>query len=402
MNLAHPKIAVDTLASVSLESGDLRFTVSDMLNDEQGGTAPPLETAGHRTGTVFSGQPWREEIDTLRLMAIVLIVYLHGYNLEVRFADGVFVREGVNALIFVEALVSQHICAVAVPVFSVISGYLFFRTLEPSLKGFRDKLARRARSLAVPYLLWSAMGLIAFSVMQAVPYSRGYFTQQPIRDRSFCELLQTWLLHPIPYQFWYIRELIIVQLLSPVLFVLLSRIGIVTIVALGFAWLLNIEAPGLGADVLFFFALGSFLSVAPSGMLPVGKKTWWPLTIWLFLAVVATVLKLAAWRGAEPLLKLGVLTGVAALWLNAETLKRLLGRIGPWAVRGHVFFVFAAHEPLLTITKKLWVATLGFSGISMLSAYVLCPALVICICMGISILLTRNVAFLHKVLVGGR
>lgn len=152
---------------MSLESGDLCLTVFDMLNDERGGEVPTLQTDGHRTGTVFSGPPWREEIGTLRLVAIVLTVYLHGYNLEVHFTNGVFVREGVNALVFVEALVSQHICAAAVPASSVISGHLFFRTLEPSLKGFRDKLARRASSLAVPYLIWSAIGLIAVLFMQS-------------------------------------------------------------------------------------------------------------------------------------------------------------------------------------------------------------------------------------------
>ncbi|MDE6292589.1 MAG: acyltransferase, partial [Bacilli bacterium] len=60
---------------------------------------------------------------------------------------------------FLEFTISDYLCRVAVPIFYVVSGYLFFVKSNLSFRSLKLKLKRRVHSILIPYLLWNAIVL---------------------------------------------------------------------------------------------------------------------------------------------------------------------------------------------------------------------------------------------------
>ena len=94
-----------------------------------------------------------EVISQLRLPLIVLVTFAHSYG---GVAPGYsLIGSGWDSYEVLKLVVSQTLVKVVVPVFFMISGYLFFRNYTPA--DFLKKLRTRLRSLLVPYLLWNAI-----------------------------------------------------------------------------------------------------------------------------------------------------------------------------------------------------------------------------------------------------
>ena len=108
----------------------------------------------------------------------------------------------------------------AVPVFFVISGYMFFYKVENLTKDiYKSKLKRRVTSLLVPYLFWNSLALIE-GCIKHLPALAGLFPNignQPI-DFFYC-IKSFWCTPdgtcPIYYPFWYIRDLMVCALFTP-------------------------------------------------------------------------------------------------------------------------------------------------------------------------------------------
>ena len=95
--------------------------------------------------TVFTSR----KLAVLRLLAVISIVWFHA----ARFGLDPAITGGRAA--FVPELFSQVLMRWGMPFLGSLSGYLFFRTLVPSFSGYVMKYRRRARSLLLPFLLWS-------------------------------------------------------------------------------------------------------------------------------------------------------------------------------------------------------------------------------------------------------
>ena len=105
-------------------------------------------------------------ISALRFPLTVGVVFIH-FNV---LSDNLAVRGTGNAehfptwLVCMFNLFSEVLPRIAVPLFFIISGYLFFRS-GFMIRTYTDKLRRRVRTLLVPYILWNLLYLIrtAFS-----------------------------------------------------------------------------------------------------------------------------------------------------------------------------------------------------------------------------------------------
>lgn len=155
----------------------------------------------------------------LSFIAMIMIIYLHSYNLTVKFngAD-VFIERNYNS--FVQVFISDGTTRIAVPLFAAISGFLFFYNFEPSVQGFLNKYKKRFKSLFIPYILWSAWGLLFFFILQTLPQSRRFFNSTLIENYGLDKLLVLLFWDPLPYQLWFVRDLLILVLLSPVIYLI--------------------------------------------------------------------------------------------------------------------------------------------------------------------------------------
>ena len=139
---------------------------------------------------------------------------------------------------------------VCVPLFYVISGYLYFRNapLDPQPRWFLDKYKSRFFSLVIPYLIANviAWGCYYFA-LKAVPSMVSGFFGDNWKDPVF-----VFWTGPVNMSLWFIRELILVVLVSPLIFLLVRYLRWWGVLALGVLW-----ACKIGPAPLFFFSLGA-------------------------------------------------------------------------------------------------------------------------------------------------
>jgi surface polysaccharide O-acyltransferase-like enzyme len=88
-------------------------------------------------------------LKALRFPLIVGVVFIHAYTTKVLLEGGHQAgTEHVDfAVSFVRNLISQGIARVAVPMFFLMSGYLFFQGYDGSMRAYRRKLQS---SLPIP------------------------------------------------------------------------------------------------------------------------------------------------------------------------------------------------------------------------------------------------------------
>ena len=150
----------------------------------------------------------------------------------------------------------------------MMSGYLFFQGVEWSLAVYKTKIRKRIHSLLIPFLFWNVITILFLSVAQSIPLTQVYFSgmHKPISSYNtydYANAIFGLNRTPVSYQFWFIRDLMVLVLLSPFLHALLKKIPLIFLGLFALLWYLEVEPiyiPSLLA--IFFFSIGSFLAIS--------------------------------------------------------------------------------------------------------------------------------------------
>lgn len=173
---------------------------------------------------------------------------------------------------FTKELFSYILAAVAVPLFFMFSGYLFFYKIENfTASVYVKKVRKRIKTLLIPYMFWNSMFILCLLLGRwldpETQFGVGY---------SFIDWLKPfWNFNersggattgdlPISVQFWYIRDLMVMVLLSPAIYWLTKRLRYGLVLLLGFLWLTgywSYHVTGLSIVALLFFSLGAYFSI---------------------------------------------------------------------------------------------------------------------------------------------
>jgi surface polysaccharide O-acyltransferase-like enzyme len=300
----------------------------------------------------------------LRFPLIVGVVFIHNYSPTVRLLnETVGIARSAAAVDFVRNIVSQGIARVSVPLFYAVAGYLFFADFDFSFGGYLAKLKRRIGTLLIPLIFWNVCTLAVFAIGQHLRLTARFFTQSSwplVADFHPLDyanaILGVWTLYPIDSQFWFIRDLLVLVLLAPVLHFALSRkLGLPLLGMLLFLWLLDVH-PSLypSPQATLFFCLGAYFASTQSNPAITNRQAG-ALFFIFGTALVCNSLS------PKPLFGCSViLAGVPFVWWLTGIIGVRTVRLKEWlfGISSSSFFVFAAHEPLLTIFRKLTFAIL--------------------------------------------
>jgi peptidoglycan/LPS O-acetylase OafA/YrhL len=314
---------------------------------------------------------------------------------------------------FIIALVSEGVAAIAVPLFFVMSGYLFAYNLSWSVPAYLQKLRSRSRSLALPFLYWNVLVLCLFAIGESVPMTRQYFSgASDVRSFGVLDYLNAFFgvtRLPIVPQFWFLRDLIILCVISPLLYVIAKQqLAFIALAFMSLVWLFGLWPMGLwpihlvshGA-VVFFFAglLAGTKGYSLFGLDRLGKYV---APCYLVVLVLDALTKGEAFN--DEIHGIGILLGViSVLYLSKFLLYSPRLEKGLTRLASASFFVFAAHEPLLTLVRKIaYVGLHPASGFMVLLLYFSAPILVICACVAAYFILKRILPTLTTALCGGR
>jgi surface polysaccharide O-acyltransferase-like enzyme len=313
--------------------------------------------------------------------------------------------------IFIQDFFSQGITRIAVPIFFCISGYLFFLKLSGTLDEFILKYRNRAKSLFLPYLLWSIGGLVFYFVLQLFPQSKDFFTNELIVNYSIRKIINTIAINPIPYQLWFIRDLIVLVFFSPFIYLTIKHLREIALLCLLVIWFGFIKFNFLffNNDSILFFCLGAYFSLHNVNLILkiLSQKTYWMFTfIWILIISFKTSFS-ATYSNHVILLLINkgcILIGIIAAWSFYDIV--MTNKTNPSKtilnLSSYSFFLYAFHEPVLTIIKKGVFYIAGRAEIISLINYFLAPILTIILGILLGYVIKRNTPKFYGLITGGR
>lgn len=307
----------------------------------------------------------------------------------------------------------------AVPLLSMISGWLFFafarNPQESASLGLRRRIRRRVSSVYLPLVLWNGLFFVALTAL---------FLLQPghplLAELNVYFGHDDWLGYvnavfavterPVGYQFWFVRDLFVTVMISPLLWLLLRRAPYLGMALLGLAWM---AGSGLliffRSDVVFFFFLGAFLRVRGIS-LQINRNVAWLL--------MAAYVVLVALRAAAPL-AIDMSGGRPEVLTAATRSMRLIGVLACWGVFQHLvltrwgstlstyggvaFFLYAAHFPVIAQVKIwLWQGVPAATDGWMLAHYITTIAVTVTLVLTLAHVLMHWLSGVFAVMNGGR
>lgn len=294
---------------------------------------------------------------------------------------------------FMRFFISQGVARVAVPLFFLVSGYLFFLG-QWSWSKYAGKLKRRVNTLLIPFLFWNLATWAIYTIGRNIPQTKMYFgggLWPPAESVSFLgyigALFGISARYPIDYQFWFIRDLIALVVLAPAIYFLLRGKWALPFLIFLFGLWFAAAWPDLWPSLLhsiflpeqleatLFFSLGAFLSQPGKDAACLDKFGPWISAVFFgFLILHST------FQDSLPYLhKFVIIFGVPSLWwLTGLALGWAKLKASLIGLAGDSFFVFAAHEPLQTVVRKVsYKLLLPTAGASILALYILTPVCII-------------------------
>ena len=299
-----------------------------------------------------------------------------------------------------------------VPLLSMISGWLFFSFTSDPAAALRSRIRRRFASLYLPLVFWNALFLavllLLFRVNPGYPLLRQMnidFGSAGVMD--YANALFGITAHPIGFQFWFVRDLFVTVLVSPLLWLMLTRAPLLGATFLGAAWLYGHDLwIFFRTDVVFFFFLGGWIRLRGIPLEIGPRATWVFLGAYVALCAVRTLAPYVV-DGDPAVLQMATramrLIGVLACWglFQRIALTPMGGVVARYG--GLAFFLHAAHYPLIAEIKLiLWNHLPAESAPWMIAHYVASVAVTVVIGIALGLLLTRFASRAFALLNGGR
>lgn len=368
-------------------------------------------------------------VDRLRLPLTVMVVFIHSF---VSYPVGDASYIGLMIYECVRIFFSHVVSHIAVPVFFLVSGYYFFYGCGGSDYG--AKWSRRVSSLLVPYLLWN----LAYVIFRVIVYSihifvsgtddmtslYSWFTEW-IHGSDFLSLLwdsSRWddrfnwfggriiMSGPVLLPLWFLRDLLVMVALAPLIHWLVNRIRRFFISALFFLYISGLSFFSVPAMTsLFFFSLGATLAINDETI--IGRFMLY--RRWAYVLAVLLAGIEAYFDGSNTFIGslfypfficAGVVSAVCMTTQFEE--RRTKERCMPKRMKniaGLSFFIFLFHPFILGLCYKAVLAVSPNGGwLAATIGYLTTPLLCVAICTAVYALLVKLAPSVLGILVGER
>jgi fucose 4-O-acetylase-like acetyltransferase len=362
-----------------------------------------------------------EKLRFWSLVAMVLLIYVHAYNLHPRYLQPFTpVDEPMGPGTWLQYFLANGVLRFRIPILFAISGYLFARREGTEPHG--QRLRRRLRTLGLPYLLWSGLWLLALWALEHFTVTRQavidaeispFWPRQLLSQYSLGELVQRWLVVPAPFQLWFLRSLLVYNLTYPWLRTAILRKPAIYFSVAGLLWFFMVPLPVVEGEGLLFFGLGMWLALRDKDVQV--PPSWFRLGLfvglWLGTAALKTWL---AFRVGPPfslplalsmlaLHKVGEVSGMLVAWFGLNGLVRwCMARAWFRWLTGFSFMIYVLHVPLVNYATELALRYgHGVPHIHLLT-YLGLPLLVVAVSVGIGAGFRKAVPRIYAVLTGGR
>jgi fucose 4-O-acetylase-like acetyltransferase len=351
-------------------------------------------------------------------ISMVLLVFVHGYNLNIRYLQPfTIVDEHLTVNTFLQYFLANGIFRFRIPMLFIISGYLFALRDE---KPYGERVVKRLRTLLVPYLIWSAIGILITLLLEQWTVSRTAviqtslwpFPEKRIAEYSVANLLTRWVLAPLPFQLWFIRCLLMYNIMYPLLMAAVTRYTWVTFIIAAFLWLSSFFGWFVEGEGLLFFTLGIWISKSNFDVQksPSWYRRGYAVSIWVGCAAFKTWLAFNGQFGAPIIVpslivlhKFVVICGLVAVWYGFDPVVKFFMNSSWFAwLSAFSFIIYALHAPFVSYAINIVFTYVdGYPNFRLLTYFILPSAIIgTCVLIGATVRLLSPKTY--GLLTGGR
>lgn len=311
-------------------------------------------------------------IDTMRLPLIYLVVIAHLVPFTLEKVNFSFI--GDDFFVLVSEMFSHHVAKLSVRCYFLVSGYYFFKHYSGNLRSFlKRQYKSRFRTLLKPYLIWNSIAFLAFIFKNKIFISMGLSAEPEFATLKESSLLYMFWSGPWNFPLWFVRDLICMILISPLILYFIKYLKHYGVILLAILYLTQIgkDIPGFSLTAIFFFSLGAYFSLEKKNMLQLFYQLKIPAFI-LAIVFLFTALKYNPEPSHEYFVRLFILFGVittfnlfAYLNDNYPFMNKLTG------FSSLSFFIYVIHEVYiinwlkgffynLSLYDNLWMKYLAY------------------------------------------
>lgn len=333
------------------------------------------------------------KISYLNLILIVFVLLLHSYYTEA--------SDYPCAMAIQRFTGTYGLTGVAVPMFYLLSGLLFFNGIK-AVKDCLPKMRKRVRTLLVPYIIWNIIFVLWYVVLQNLPGIGGFINNDiagKVCSPDIVSDIYELLWKPANSPLWFLRDLIILVATSPIWYFFIKQLkwfGPLFIVIL---------TPYINLYVSPFFLLGGCIAMHSSlekisYKFIGGGKTYIAAIVYVGNAFAQIFIDYHHSYQSF----IACLCGIVTIWWLYDWIVK--GKNYKMAklhqLLGYSFFIYLFHEPVFNIIKKLDLKILGVHEWSLIILYLANPIIMCVLAILIAKLLQKFVPKTYSILVGGR
>lgn len=344
---------------------------------------------------MINKQSLSQTIDYVRFPLIILVLFIHT-GIEQFSAE--YSYSGFN---FVRHFVTDEFACLGVPLFFFISGFLFFYNCEFSFDVYKQKLKSRVKSLLIPYIIWNLAYVILKFLSES--FTSVHVESTMVKDYGLLDWIQVfWDAregNPINGPLWFVRDLMVMTLLSYVFHYLIRKLDFIFPFFLLLLWIYDAPCLHPFSWQWAFFVLGAYFSITQKDFIYTETRVLVYMTLMYFaLTLYSTYcgadFYLHKWDRAFGIFCVfgWVYKGIECGYLSVN---KFLAKSS--------FFIFCFHylfEERITMTLMNKLAPV--SEVVMLVIYLSVPAIVVLVSLGVYYILTKFMPGLSAILLGSR
>ncbi len=346
---------------------------------------------------------------------------IHGEQYGMNYPDWYF---------YMGVFLSEIMGSISVPLFFVISGYLFFYKSDFDGQVYKRKLKSRFKSLMVPYLLWNLIILLAMGAKLLPIFSFVFNNSGNVEFHfSLARLFNTFFYYdgtngllvypdlgipretPIPINgpLWYVRDLMVMVLLSPVVywiikytkFWLMITIGIVLYI-FGRDFLPNFKYVSLILGYMFFFSWGAYYSINKQDLVTQIRKFKY-VTLLIIPLTIINLFTIGTEYNKYIFFPFVLASTISLIVIVSYLIEKDKIHVNS-ALANSAFFLYAMHALIIVDMGKVLFVGLHLTDtpIVMTILYFAIPILTISICLITYFILKKYAPKLCSLLSGGR
>lgn len=220
-----------------------------------------------------------EALDILRFPLAIVVVLIHVFSVGPIMYG---VPNGAELSLFngFSIFISAFLKGISVPIYFFISGYVFFREKVFSYDLYKHKIKNRLKTLLIPYIVWNSVAIILIALKSLPIFSsflsyegttcdfsienivscfwkyNGKLSPPPQTVNQYEIFVQT-TSYPINTALWFLRDLMIVVIFTPLIYALIKKIKGVFVGLLAIIYIIlnfvQINYHCLQLSIAFFF-----------------------------------------------------------------------------------------------------------------------------------------------------